>query len=781
MADGNNITRNTANVATTPTVTITGKKLPKVPTNILDSYKSYTYNWTLAGLDKTVPSNPTIQNFEASIRNFTVLKSGGKGNKGMAPSASTDATGQQMIDSFNKNSPGRFDMYIENVEIDSFLSYDEKHQTTLPSGFRFDVIEPYSLNGFLEALQVAAVGAGYVAYSNATYILKLQFFGYPDTLKSKDSTPPAPELIPGATRYFTIRFTLIDVELTERGTMYKCAAMPSNEMAYADTDNKLRQPIQGEGTTVGEILNDIMTKIQQQRASADAAGKQTVEGHDTYTIEFPKSLGGQTLSGTTAASNNAIANKDFATNLKDNKTFGFAEPGSNSVPNAYHVDGATPPGESSSDSVIRLNPSGTAVASFGAGTNITDIITSVIRDSNYTRDLLKSPKPDSAGEVDYFYLSVQITNQDKINDQTKLPYRNFKYIITPRKISITKLPGHTDENIDVTGLESRLSRIYDYLYMGNNSHLLSFKLTINVLYFEGVPNAMGNNDKVPAAVTGSQDNAVNPQAPTKDINSGKSSSIPQTGQRGDAKYTNGDSGVQAGLRQDDPYWVLAKAMHHAVINSRSGSLWVGEIEIIGDPFYLSANGMGNYYSPPDPNNPTISNSDGSANKEYGDIYIQINFKNPTDFQAVTTTGDGGMAIFIPEQVPFSGVYVPTILVSSFKNGVFKQRMGIRRPPQTDTTGVNPVKSGTEPEGFVNKPNPEAQLSQDANKTATQPATQTAQSYSETQRFLTQKANTPGLDPNARTIILDQVRANAEAYSKQLAQQAQSPVTKIVNK
>ena len=108
-------------------------------------------------------------------------------------------------------------------------------------------------------------------------------------------------------------------------------------------------------------------------------------------------------------------------------------------------------------------------------------------------------------------------------------------------------------------------------------------------------------------------------------------------------------------------------------------------------------------------------------------------------------------------------------------------MGIRRPPQTDTTGVNPVKSGTEPEGFVNKPNPEAQLSQDANKTATQPATQTAQSYSETQRFLTQKANTPGLDPNARTIILDQVRANAEAYSKQLAQQAQSPVTKIVNK
>jgi hypothetical protein len=71
-------------------------------------------------------------------------------------------------------------MFIDGVEIGTLMAFSEQAGSTLPTQIKFEVVEPYSVNGFIEALHVAAIGAGYPSYLEASFVLKLEFWGYPD-------------------------------------------------------------------------------------------------------------------------------------------------------------------------------------------------------------------------------------------------------------------------------------------------------------------------------------------------------------------------------------------------------------------------------------------------------------------------------------------------------------------------------------------------------------------------------------------------------------------------
>ena len=114
--------------------------------NVLNSYRSMTYNFTLAALKKGYLSDP--KKYRESELDLIILKSGGKGDAKIKVSAgmNNDQISQQarsdfaardprrvdisdeqksaplkdygteLVDGFNTRSPGRFDMFIENVE-----------------------------------------------------------------------------------------------------------------------------------------------------------------------------------------------------------------------------------------------------------------------------------------------------------------------------------------------------------------------------------------------------------------------------------------------------------------------------------------------------------------------------------------------------------------------------------------------------------------------------------------------------------------------------------------
>jgi hypothetical protein len=666
--------------------------------NVLNSYRSVTYNFTLAGLKKGYLKDPKA--YRDNELDLVILKSGGKGDakikssgpislpgevvqKARADYANQDPRridrtpeeksaplkdyGSELLEGFNTESPGRFDMFIENVEIDTLMAFTEGSGSTLPTQIKFEVIEPFSVNGFIEAMHVASIAAGYPSYLQASFVLKMEFWGYPD-----DGQFSEPEKIPKSERYFPIGLTGIDVDITERGTRYRCTAVPFNERAFGEP-NVVKKPIQMSGTTVKDILLDLIKNINEQVALSDKDGKKESLGnkHDTYTIKFPSWTDGD---GWKDTPDNKIGTSKLVEILKDNALYKMVDPATAEKATAYKKSGTQQPTadqQAKEPEAVKYTP-GKTVVQFAEGMNIHEAISSVIRDSEYSRNIIKDVKKniDDFGMMDYFMVKMEVTNLDVINESTKKPFQNFEYVVTPYKVHYTRIPTYGQEQIDDKKLKKLSLREYNYIYTGKNIDIINFKLNFNTLFFEAVPAALGNND-VPAAKTGAAPNngVDTKQNPTSSSTTEKQQ-IPTPPTKVETSPVQ-PTGGNAGQQLNDSYGILAKKMHSAIIDSKA-SMITGEIELLGDPFYIATGGVGNYVSTPDGRGKT---KDGEADHVYSEVLITVNFRNPVDINP-----DTGMMYFDPRLIPFSGVYKVNKASSFFKDGTFKQRLEILRIP-----------------------------------------------------------------------------------------------------
>jgi hypothetical protein len=118
---------------------------------------------------------------------------------------------------------------------------------------------------------------------------------------------------------------------------------------------------------------------------------------------------------------------------------------------------------------------------------------------------------------------------------------------------------------------------------------------------------------------------------------------------------------------------LARNMHDAIVNSQA-SMVTGELEIIGDPFYLIQGGIGSY-NPKTSKDSDKMNELGDANHLLGEVLIQVKFNNPVGIQSLE---EGGLHEFSDEKVPFSGIYRVNTARSTFSDGIFKQRLQVVR-------------------------------------------------------------------------------------------------------
>jgi hypothetical protein len=113
------------------------------------------------------------------------------------------------------------------------------------------------------------------------------------------------------------------------------------------------------------------------------------------------------------------------------------------------------------------------------------------------------------------------------------------------------------------------------------------------------------------------------------------------------------------------------------------------LEIQGDPYWIVNSGQGNYTSTPVAGVKDL-NKDGSVNWQTSEVDIIVNFRSPFDINQ--TTGmydfksanifDIGSSTSAGPTLGFTGLYRVNTVTSTFKNGVFKQRLvGSRRPLQ----------------------------------------------------------------------------------------------------
>lgn len=650
--------------------------------NVLNSYRSYTYNFTLAAIRRDQVNNP--ESYRNSELDLVILKSSGKGNSTLSTnvtpierkntsensSADTNESSSQLVEGFNKKSPGRFDMFIDGVEISTLMGFSKEASTTIPTTLKFDVFEPYSINGFIEALHVAAVAGGYLTYAQASFVLKMEFIGYPDDESVEDSTAKKIEL---SERYFVFKFTGIEIDLSEKGTRYKCSAIPFNELGFGQS-NVIKKPTNASGSTVQELLEDLMKNITSQILDANKSSKEGLNANkgDIYEIKFP-TYEEQSINFDGV---NDIGKSKILEPNKENTLYKFVDNGEDQQ-DAYNP---TPGGKTkvTKASIIGSTP----VVNFFNGSVLNEAIAAVIRDSTYLRDKLKNIKQnlDENDMFDYFLVSVDVEDQTEIDEESRKPFRKYTYVVTPYKIHFTKIPNYASQLFDSSKMKKRTVREYNYVYTGKNIDVLNFKLNFNLLYFEAIPYAMGNNNR-----PGSKDLASSPKVDSIQVKGDsqtviKSNEIPVPKQDV-VTYNTVPTDGKASQLLDDPYSVLAINLHEAVINSKVNML-TGEIQIIGDPLYLVTGSMANYRPKLNPDMPSVTVS-GEAAHTLGEVLININFSNPIDINPLE---DGGMMYFDKNKAPFSGIYKVLKAHSSFKDGQFTQRLEIIRiPGQTDNT------------------------------------------------------------------------------------------------
>jgi hypothetical protein len=658
--------------------------LPATEKNILNNYRSWTYNFAIGALTPQALANTKL--LAKDINTYQVLNSAGKGSAGLGVNTgglNTKAVDYQesktLVDGFNANSPGRFDMYIDNVEIDSVIGAGTPQGgSSIATNIRFEVFEPYSMGGFVEALQASAKAAGYADYVKATFGLRVQFQGWPDTSTNAQSTP---EVVPMSTRYFGITLTGVEVDVSENGTRYRVGAVPSVQMALGAT-NVLTSDIKIEGDTVGEVLKnffDAINKMVKDRTE----NEKDVAGRDTYEISCPKlstvgspqNTKAAILSSNTGTSyTSEIVKAKMADELTAVNVFKFADP--KNYPNAT-VPGSTETG-TKNPSTDKLNPK-TGTVMFSNGAKIHDCIAAIIRDSHYTRDLLKPENLDKVkkGDGNITYFSVRLET-DILKDDTEnsKKFYNYRYVVEPYQMHYTRIPGQHLGKIDLKNIKGKIKREYNYIYTGKNVDVTKFNLKFNNLYFSAIPGMMGNRKELKGSTQSAganQDVTIkteNSQAiadsKTDSPNSNATASV-----RTDPDAGNDfKSGARASQIQADPYARMAEVMHDAVLNNTD--LIMGNLDILGDPYFLTTGGMGNGdIVLKDP----MMTSDGQAPTTQGDVYINVNFKNPVDINPKTGLADFGVA-----PVSFSGVYRVTTLKNHFKSGLFTQSLDIVRIP-----------------------------------------------------------------------------------------------------
>ena len=101
------------------------------------------------------------------------------------------------------------------------------------------------------------------------------------------------------------------------------------------------------------------------------------------------------------------------------------------------------------------------------------------------------------------------------------------------------------------------------------------------------------------------------------------------------------------------------------------------MKILGDPFYLGDSGFGNYVAQGTSNEDI--NKDGAINYDRTQVFIKVNFKNPTDINGNLFEFPQGSAIDV-----ISGLYKVNTLQSEFVKGLFTQTLELSRMPNYDS-------------------------------------------------------------------------------------------------
>lgn len=265
--------------------------------------------------------------------------------------------------------------------------------------------------------------------------------------------------------------------------------------------------------------------------------------------------------------------------------------------------------------------------------------------------------------------------------------RIYVFQVIPFKVHSSIWQAPTEPSKGTKEIYRKLSKVYNYLYTGRNKDVLEFDIRYNTRFLTNAPLTKGKDtaqqqDKGDSAT--SNNNADEQNITQKEGKKEEERVYPVKNlQDSDIQViTSGMRGTDASTKD-----IIAREFHQALINSNV-DLVRCRLKIMGDPWFLSDSGMGNYQAE---SSPIIFNTkDRTMDYVRGFVYIGLNFRTPYDYsnRGILEGGMvGGDSLKVPQ---FSGLYRVTKVEHDFSEGQFTQTLEILR--QMNQTGIDTKQS-----------------------------------------------------------------------------------------
>lgn len=656
------------------------KKLPL--SNNLMKYNSYTYNLTLFAIDTLAVNNPKDKLIFKNLSMYPVICK----SAGAYPSNRV------------KTSEGRMDFYIDNLTINSIYGQNYKTGNSNAHDFEFDILEPYSMGMFMLAMQTSANKMGYKNYALASYCIKLEF-------KGADANGIM-STVPESTRFFPIRLKDVAMNVTEGGATYKVTAIPIADTPLLNSANKITSELQYSGATVQEALQTGVKSLQKviNDRLRDSAKANNIPIADEVVILFPTEMAGSAdKKKDTKETVKPAAAPEGVKLISDTgqifSSLGVSRSSENLtlIQSTVNAIGACSLGYGPNRPGMTINPAtdfvyNAAIKSYdqskvnrnvtssnnvvAQNSTITNAIDQLLLSSDYAIRALRT-KPDDLGMRPWWRITPELYEVDTQENMNIIGRKPFIYVykIEPIRALATALPktGASLPKSKYDALQKNAVKVYNYIYTGRNTEILKINLEFNNM-FQAVLAADGYS--AGAGSETQKQNASGKVQATDIVN--KPGSVP--GGQGVAAQPTGfanatltGSDLKGGGGPDTPEHRIARLFQDALL--RGVDMNNLEMEIIGDPYWVSGSGMGNWIAKSTEHFNLCA--DGSVNYMNGEVDMVVNFSTMIDVDP--STGLYKKASNKATQM-FRGLYKVNDVISKFQNGEFTQTIkGMRRP------------------------------------------------------------------------------------------------------
>jgi len=328
--------------------------------------------------------------------------------------------------------------------------------------------------------------------------------------------------------------------------------------------------------------------------------------------------------------------------------------------------------------------------SFKSGTPVQDIIEEIIILSEYGSKI-SDEVPDTNGMIPWFRIETDvyiIQNKEQMDLTGEYP-KLFVYRVMPYKAHVNRILPTTKSSPGIQEIERQICKEYDYIYTGKNDDVLNFNINFDVAFFTAITPFQGKY-KLGEKDSKSDSSGDATETEDKQVAKGDSNNNSSSGNATTRETTSTESGGKGGGFPERTKTTIARDFNDALVNSNV-DLISANMEIWGDPYYISDSGFGNYNADETP----IINltEDGTMDYQSSEVDIKVNFRTPLDYNS-----DGNMdfpGLGTKPVGAFSGIYQVLFVNHKFTGGTFTQDLRLirRRNQPGQDTKVEATSSG----------------------------------------------------------------------------------------